>query len=248
MGCDISGFGKKHLSTSLEIPEKRILLLGLDNAGKTSILIQFKEKTFMPTAVPTIGLNIEQIEFQGMSLTFWDVGGQAVRLWKHYFDSIDAIIYVVDSTDKERITKARDEVHKISKDPALAGVPYLIMLNKIDLEDKRMSTDELRRKLDIELLQQERTVHLQECSALTNTGLWEGLETILQTVSEQSKQGSTGTASGSTGPNSSAFGASTMNYNKDDCLPKIELSEITPQKGLDRNTQAVMNAAAEIDV
>jgi len=59
MGCDISGFGKKHLSTSLEIPEKRILLLGLDNAGKTSILIQFKEKTFMPTAVPTIGLNIE---------------------------------------------------------------------------------------------------------------------------------------------------------------------------------------------
>jgi GTPase SAR1 family protein len=56
----------------------------------------------MPTAVPTIGLNIEQIEFQGFNLTFWDVGGQAVRLWKHYFDSIDAIIYVIDSTDKER--------------------------------------------------------------------------------------------------------------------------------------------------
>lgn len=64
MGCDISNFGKKTLaSASFEVPEKRILLLGLDNAGKTSILIQFKEKTFMPTAVPTIGLNIEQIEF-----------------------------------------------------------------------------------------------------------------------------------------------------------------------------------------
>lgn len=64
MGCDISNFGKKALSgTSVEIPEKRILLLGLDNAGKTSILIQYKEKMFMPTAVPTIGLNIEQIEF-----------------------------------------------------------------------------------------------------------------------------------------------------------------------------------------
>jgi small GTP-binding protein len=102
MGCDISNFGKKTLSATQEIPEKRILLLGLDNAGKTSILIQYKEKTFMPTAVPTIGLNIEQVEFQGFNLTFWDVGGQAVRLWKHYFDSIDAIIYVIDSTDKER--------------------------------------------------------------------------------------------------------------------------------------------------
>ena len=49
-----------------------------------------------------VGLNIEQVEFQGFNLTFWDVGGQAVRLWKHYFDSIDAIIYVIDSTDKER--------------------------------------------------------------------------------------------------------------------------------------------------
>jgi GTPase SAR1 family protein len=88
-----------------------------------------------------------------MNLTFWDVGGQAVRLWKHYFDSIDAIIYVVDSTDKERVTKSKDEVHRISKDPALSGVPYLIMLNKIDLEDKRMSVDELRKRLEIDVLQ-----------------------------------------------------------------------------------------------
>ena len=133
----------------------------------------------MPSAIPTIGLNIEQLEFQGLNLTFWDVGGQAVRLWKHYFDSIDAIIYVVDSTDKDRVGKAKDEVHKISKDPALVGVPYLIMLNKIDLVDKRMSFEDLRRKLDVELLQQDRVVHLQECSALSNVGLWEGLETIL---------------------------------------------------------------------
>ena len=75
-----------------------------------------------------------------------------MRLWKHYFDSIDAIIYVVDSTDKERATRARDEVHKISRDPSLAGVPFLFMLNKIDLEDRRMSTDELRRRLEVDKL------------------------------------------------------------------------------------------------
>ena len=149
MGCDIS-FGKsQRFSSKVEQPEKRILLLGLDNAGKTSILIQFKEQTFMPTAVPTIGLNIEQIEFQGYNLTFWDVGGQAVRLWKHYFDNIDAIIYVIDATDKERLFKVRDEVHKISKDPALIGVPYLIMINKCDLEDKRMSLEEIKKKIEV---------------------------------------------------------------------------------------------------
>lgn len=65
MGCDLSKFGKKAMESgdSVEVPEKRILLLGLDNAGKTSILIQFKEQTFMPAVVPTIGLNIEQLEF-----------------------------------------------------------------------------------------------------------------------------------------------------------------------------------------
>jgi GTPase SAR1 family protein len=63
MGCDISFPKRSSKGSNAEKPEKRVLLLGLDNAGKTSILIQYKEKLFMPTAVPTIGLNIEQIEF-----------------------------------------------------------------------------------------------------------------------------------------------------------------------------------------
>ena len=55
--------------------EKRLLILGLDNAGKTSILLQMKENTFMSQSVPTIGLNIEQVPFRDYNLTFWDVGG-----------------------------------------------------------------------------------------------------------------------------------------------------------------------------
>lgn len=112
----------------------------------------------MPTAVPTIGLNIEQIEFQGYNLTFWDVGGQAVKLWKHYFDSIDAIMYVVDVTDRERLAKARFELHKISKDSSLTGVPYILMANKVDLEDNRMSLEEIMSSLEIRSLMQDRTI------------------------------------------------------------------------------------------
>ena len=73
MGCDLMKI-RKGQSTSGLI-EKRILMLGLDNAGKTSILLQLKENSFMPQSVPTIGLNIEQVTFRDYNLTFWDVGG-----------------------------------------------------------------------------------------------------------------------------------------------------------------------------
>ena len=79
MGCDVSEIMKKKGLGGgpqyTEQQEKRVLLLGLDNAGKTSILIQLKENTFTQASVPTIGLNIEQVEFRDYNLTFWDVGG-----------------------------------------------------------------------------------------------------------------------------------------------------------------------------
>ena len=131
-------------------------------------------------------------------MTFWDVGGQAVRLWKHYFDSIDGIIYVLDATDKDRLIKARDEIHKINRDPSLNGVPFMIMINKCDLEDKRMTLDEISKKLEVDILKSERILHIQECSALTCFGIWEGLSTILTTMGQQlsAARTVTGTASG----------------------------------------------------
>ena len=80
------------------------------------------------------------------------MGGQATRLWKHYFDSVSGIIYVVDCTDKARLVKARDELHKVSRDEALAGVPYLILINKWDLEDQRMEEEFIAKSLDLDLI------------------------------------------------------------------------------------------------
>ena len=95
-----------------ECKEKRILLLGLDNAGKTSMLFHIRDNQFKET-VPTVGLNIENIQYKRYNLTFWDVGGQATKLWRHYFDHIDAVIFVVDSTDEERLFLARDELRRL---------------------------------------------------------------------------------------------------------------------------------------
>ena len=117
---------------STESFEKRILLLGLDNAGKTSILFQMRDKEFK-TTVPTVGLNIEHIVYKHYSVTMWDVGGQATKLWKHYFDHINAVIFVIDSSDEERLIFSRDELNRLIKDESLMGVPFLIYYNKSDL-------------------------------------------------------------------------------------------------------------------
>ena len=165
MGCDImkSRLGSKGSG----LIEKRILLLGLDNAGKTSILLQMKENQFMPQSVPTIGLNIEQIPFRDYNLTFWDVGGQATKLWKHYFDSVDGLIFVIDSTDRDRIKKAKNELARVAQDPGLSQIPYLLLFNKIDLKEQRMPIEELILQMNIEELSKSRIVNFMECSAMT---------------------------------------------------------------------------------
>jgi small GTP-binding protein len=144
MGCDMSFLKKvkmgKDGNTTIdgESYEKRILLLGLDNAGKTSILFQMRDNQFKAT-VPTVGLNIEHITHKRYSMTFWDVGGQATKLWKHYFDKIDAVIFVIDSTDEEKLLFAKEEFNRLLTDESLLGVPFLILYNKSDVVDRAKS-------------------------------------------------------------------------------------------------------------
>ena len=106
MGCDLSkvvhkladGEDTVRDENGMVYQDKKVLLLGLDNSGKTSLLIQYKEKQFSST-VPTVGLNVEQIPYRNKyMLTMWDVGGAATKLWKHYYDKIDAIVFVIDSS------------------------------------------------------------------------------------------------------------------------------------------------------
>ena len=85
--------------------------------------------------MPTIGLKIEEVYVKDYKLTIWDVGGAATKLWKHYFDSIDGMIFVIDSTDRERIPKAKAELMRVTKDVSLQNVPCLLMFNKTDMTE-----------------------------------------------------------------------------------------------------------------
>ncbi|XP_048474903.1 ADP-ribosylation factor-like isoform X1 [Rhincodon typus] len=111
--------------------EMRILMVGLDAAGKTTILYKLKLGEIV-TTIPTIGFNVETVEYKNISFTVWDVGGQdKIRpLWRHYFQNTQGLIFVVDSNDKERMSEAREELMQMLGEDELHDAVLLVFANK----------------------------------------------------------------------------------------------------------------------
>ena len=111
--------------------EMRILMVGLDAAGKTTILYKLKLGEVV-TTIPTIGFNVETVEYKNLSFTVWDVGGQdKIRpLWRHYYHGTNGLIYVVDSNDRDRIEDAREELTKMLNEDEMRDAVLLVFANK----------------------------------------------------------------------------------------------------------------------
>merc|ERR1712170_76094 len=114
--------------------EMRILMVGLDAAGKTTILYRLKLGEVV-TTIPTIGFNVETVEYKNISFTTWDVGGRdKIRpLYRHYYQNTQALVFVVDSNDHERLEDARYELHRTVEEDELRDTVLLVMANKQDL-------------------------------------------------------------------------------------------------------------------
>jgi ADP-ribosylation factor protein 1 len=130
--------------------EKRILMVGLDAAGKTSILYRLKLGDNICT-IPTIGFNVETIQYKKLNMVVWDVGGQdKIRpLWRHYYPNTQAIIFVVDANDRDRIDLAKKELHHLLNEDVLQDAVLLVYANKQDLP-KAMTCTEMARSLDLD--------------------------------------------------------------------------------------------------
>jgi ADP-ribosylation factor protein 1 len=179
MGLSIS----KLLSGLWGKKEMRILMVGLDAAGKTTILYKLKLGEIV-TTIPTIGIfirlilgfNVETVEYKNISFTVWDVGGQdKIRpLWRHYFQNTQGIIFVVDSNDRDRVGEARDELQRMLNEDELRDALLLVFANKQDLPNA-MNAAEITDKLGLQSLRQ-RNWYIQATCATTGEGLYEGLE------------------------------------------------------------------------
>jgi len=171
MGLTISSlftrlFGKQQM---------RILMVGLDAAGKTTILYKLKLGEIV-TTIPTIGFNVETVEYKNISFTVWDVGGQdKIRpLWRHYFQNTQGLIFVVDSNDRERVGEAKEELNRMLNEDELRDAVLLIFANKQDLP-QAMNAAEITDKLGLHSLRQ-RNWYIQATCATSGDGLYEGLD------------------------------------------------------------------------
>lgn len=155
--------------------EMRILMVGLDAAGKTTILYKLKLGEIV-TTIPTIGFNVETVEYGNIQFTVWDVGGQdKIRpLWRHYFQNTQGIIFVVDSNDRDRIIEAREELQRMLNEDELRNAVLLIFANKQDLPNA-MNAAEITDKLGLHSMRQ-RQWFIQSTCATSGDGLYEGLD------------------------------------------------------------------------
>ncbi|URE25208.1 ARF [Musa troglodytarum] len=164
--------------------EMRILMVGLDAAGKTTILYKLKLGEIV-TTIPTIGFNVETVEYKNISFTVWDVGGQdKIRpLWRHYFQNTQGLIFVVDSNDRDRVVEARDELHRMLNEDELRDAVLLVFANKQDLPNA-MNAAEITDKLGLHSLRQ-RHWYIQSTCATSGEGLYEGLDWLSNNIASK---------------------------------------------------------------
>lgn len=174
-------FFSKIWKSVFENKQVRILMLGLDAVGKTTIMYKIKMNETVKT-IPTIGFNVETMQYKGLTMTMWDIGGQdKLRdLWKHYYQGTDALIYVVDSSDKDRIELANEELHKMLLDQELENACVLVYANKQDIKNS-LTPQEVTEKLQMNTLKNRKWM-VQGTSATEGTGLTEGLDWVAKVL------------------------------------------------------------------
>lgn len=159
-------------------------MIGLDNAGKTTILYRLKLNEVVST-VPTLGFNVETVTYKNISFTVWDIGGQdKIRsLWRVYFQGCHGLIFVVDSADKERIAEAELELKKLLNEDELQNAILLVIANKQDMPDA-LSASEVREKLKLNEIR-ERPWFVQSACAVKGQGLFEGLDWMATQIKQK---------------------------------------------------------------
>merc|ERR550537_771918 len=161
----------------------RILMVGLDAAGKTTILYKLKLGEIV-TTTPTIGFHVETVEYKNISFTALDLGGadkSSLRILRHYSQDTNALIFVVDSNDRERVGEVREWLHRaLNADVLRDDPPLLVFANKQALPNA-MCAAEITDKLGLSSLGQ-RNWYIHPTCAASGEGLYKGLDWLTNNI------------------------------------------------------------------
>lgn len=168
--------------------EFHALILGVDKAGKTNVLERLKT-IFTPVIgldpgkiLPTVGLNVGRVEAFGQSFVFWDLGGQTGlrSIWDKYYEESHALVYVVDSANKDRFDESKAALDKVLDHRELTGAPLLVLANKQDLEAAANAQD-LSEYFGLGRINN-RSVKVVPVCAYTGQGLKEAVEWLAKEI------------------------------------------------------------------
>ena len=168
------------------VREINILILGIDNSGKTALLYYLCHKDNKNTP-PQPGINAIQVNYfrNTKKINFYDLGGQkTLRLyWEYYYDKADAIIYMVDGSDEARIEESLEIFKSLLRNEKLNRVPILIYNNKADIHNC-LGADEIIEKFEINDICG-RDWSLYSCSAYKGTGVKDGIRWLFEILPEE---------------------------------------------------------------
>jgi len=162
-----------------------ITMVGLQNAGKTSLLKVLGGGEFAENTIPTVGFSMKKVQKGHVTLKCWDLGGQPRfrSMWERYCRGVNAIVFIVDSADREALPVAKEELHILVNKPAVEGIPLLVLGNKSDL-DGHATVDELIDMLDLKAVTH-REVSCYGISAKEETNLDAVLHWLINRVSKK---------------------------------------------------------------
>jgi len=151
----------------------KILFIGLDGAGKTSLLTFLKEGPNDIAPKPSVGFETKEVKYKGVVMSIFDVAGAStVRdLWKHYYGEVDAVVWVIDSADQGRFEESKNALTTALKDASMSRTcPMLIAANKCDVNGAK-GEDEIKRALELEALLKGRVWAIKKTNSKGGEGI-----------------------------------------------------------------------------
>lgn len=150
--------------------EMELSLIGLQNAGKTSLVNVIATGGYSEDMIPTVGFNMRKVTKGKVTIKLWDLGGQPRfrSMWERYCRAVSAIVYVIDAADHENLSISKGELHDLLSKPSLSGIPLLVLGNKID-KPEALSKEALTEEMELtSITDREVSCFMISCKNTTN--------------------------------------------------------------------------------